>query len=418
MRRLGGKLGALQERPFRLLWLGRTSSSVGDALIGVALAFAVLQVTGSPTDLGLVLAAYTISRVALILVGGVYADRLPRREVMLICDGSRAIVQAFVAAMLFTGQMTLGLFLFSAAVTGAATAFFGPASTGLVPQTVSPDRLQQANALLGLSQSTTNVFGPALSGLIVAGIGSGWVFAIDAGTFVASAFFLLQLRLPALARPPARHFVTELATGLHEVRTRTWVWVPLVAFSLTNLSFAAFLVLGPVVARNELGGARDWGLISTGGAIGALLGGAFALRLRPSHPLFAGFTAWALCAIPLFMLAPPLPVAAIAAGYAVGLGGISFGSSLWETTLQSQIPREVLSRVSSYDWLVSLVFMPVGFVLLGPLADAVGVSTTLIGAGAVIAVVNLAVAAVPGVRRVTSTVPDAAAAVLEPRAAA
>jgi MFS family permease len=418
VRRLGGKLGALQERPFRLLWLGRTSSSVGDALIGVALAFAVLQVTGSPTDLGLVLAAYTISRVALILVGGVYADRLPRREVMLICDGSRAIVQAFVAAMLFTGQMTLGLFLFSAAVTGAATAFFGPASTGLVPQTVSPDRLQQANALLGLSQSTTNVFGPALSGLIVAGIGSGWVFAIDAGTFVASAFFLLQLRLPALARPPARHFVTELATGLHEVRTRTWVWVPLVAFSLTNLSFAAFLVLGPVVARNELGGARDWGLISTGGAIGALLGGAFALRLRPSHPLFAGFTAWALCAIPLFMLAPPLPVAAIAAGYAVGLGGISFGSSLWETTLQSQIPREVLSRVSSYDWLVSLVFMPVGFVLLGPLADAVGVSTTLIGAGAVIAVVNLAVAAVPGVRRVTSTVPDAAAAVLEPRAAA
>src|SRR5215208_5403838 len=202
LRQLGGRLGALQERQFRLLWLGRVSSSAGDSLIGVGLAFAVLEVSGSATALGLVLALWTLSRVALTLVGGVFADRLPRREVMLVCDGARATVQAFTAAMLLTGQMTLTMFCVTISIFGAASAFFGPASTGLVPQTVSKARLQNANALLGMSQSMTNVFGPVLSGILVAGFGTGWVFAVDAVTFVASAIFLLQLRLPAHQRPP------------------------------------------------------------------------------------------------------------------------------------------------------------------------------------------------------------------------
>jgi MFS family permease len=167
------RFGPLRSRDFRALFAAHLVSVVGDGLVGVALAFAVLSVSESPFDLGFVLAAFTISRVALTLVGGVYADRLPRREVMLVCDGVRAIVEAFTAAMLLAGQMTLPLFFVTAAVFGAASAFFGPASTGLVPQTVSTDRLQNANALLGMSQSMTNVFGPVLSGLLVAGIGAG-----------------------------------------------------------------------------------------------------------------------------------------------------------------------------------------------------------------------------------------------------
>jgi MFS family permease len=420
LRQLGGKLGALQESQFRLLWLGRVSSCAGDSLIGVALAFAVLEVSGSATALGLVLALFTLSRVALTLVGGVFADRLPRREVMLVCDGVRAIVEAFTAAMLLTGQMTLGMFCVTISIFGAASAFFGPASTGLVPQTVSPERLQEANALLGMSQSMTNVFGPVLSGLLVAGVGTGWVFAVDAGSFVASAIFLLRLKLPAHERPPAQHFLTDLAKGLHEVRIRAWVWTSMVAFSITNLCFAAFLVLGPVVARNEFGGARQWGVIATGGAIGAVLGGAWALRVRPGRPLFAGFAAWTLLALPLLALAPPLPALVVAVSYGVGLAGISFGNALWQTTLQARIPRDVLSRVSSYDWLTSFVFMPIGFVAFGPIAKEIGIGKTLLIAGATLAVANLIVALLPPVRAITGEVAERRSVrrPAEPRAAA
>jgi MFS family permease len=420
LRQLGGKLGALQEGQFRLLWLGRVSSSVGDSLIGVALAFAVLEVSGSATALGLVLAVWTLSRVALTLVGGVFADRLPRREVMLVCDGVRAMVEAFTAAMLLTGQMTLPMFFVTASIFGAASAFFGPASTGLVPQTVSKERLQEANALLGLSQSMSNVFGPVLSGILVAGFGTGWVFAIDAVTFVASAIFLLQLRLPAQQRPPAQHFLVDLAKGLNEVRTRAWVWTSMIAFSITNLCFAAFLVLGPVIARDHLGGASRWGIIATGGAIGAVLGGAWALRLRPHRPLAAGFTAWALCALPLFALAPPFPALVVAVVYGVGLAGIAYGNALWQTTLQARIPQDVLSRVSSYDWLVSFIFMPIGFVAFGPMAKAIGIGTTLFIAGTGLAAANLAVALLPPVRAITAEVAERRSVrrPAEPRAAA
>jgi MFS family permease len=406
--RIQGKLGALQEAPFRLLWLGRVSSALGDSLMGVALAFAVLSVSGSPTDLGLVLACFTVSRVALTLVGGVYADRLPRRAVMLGSDGVRALVEAFTAVMLLTGNMTLPLFLVTAAIFGAASAFFGPASIGLVPQTVSTERRQSANALLGMTQSITNVFGPVVSGLLVAGVGAGWVFAIDSVSFLASAAFLLRLRLPAHERPPTQHFVTDLAKGFHEVRTRTWVWMSMLVFSITNLCFAAFLVLGPVIASEQLGGAREWGFISTGGAIGAVLGGAAALRVHPSRPLTAGFAAWILCSLPLFALAPPLPALAVAAAYGIGLAGISFGTALWETTIQTLIPHEVLSRVSSYDWLISLVFMPIGFVAFGPLAAAVGFGTTLVLAASALAASNFVVALSPAVRAIRGPVAGAA----------
>jgi MFS family permease len=404
-----------------MLWLGRVSSAMGDSVIGVALAFAVLATSRSAVALGLVLACFTLSRVALTLVGGVFADRLPRREVMLVCDGARAIVQAFTATMLFTGQMTVPLFCVTISIFGAASAFFGPASTGLVPQTVSPERLQSANALLGLSQSLTNVFGPAISGVFVAAFSPAWVFAFDALTFVVSAYFLLRLRLPAHVRPMTQNFVADLAKGLHEVRSRAWVWASMISFSLTNLCFAAFLVLGPVVARDELGGAREWGWIAAGGAVGAVAGGALALRLRPRRPLSAGFSAWMLCALPLLALAPPLPALAIAGGYAIGLAGISFGQALWQTTLQERIPAEVLSRVSSYDWLVSFVFMPIGFIAFGPLAEEIGIGTTLVAAGLVLAATNLTVALLPPVRAIanaSSETPRRLRRRAEPRAAA
>ncbi|MGH3130465.1 MAG: MFS transporter [Gaiellaceae bacterium] len=187
---LRASLGALEERPFRLLWLGQTSSAVGDALIPVALAFALLQeLDASAADLGLVLAAFSLSRVAFTLVGGVWADRLQRRLVMLVCDGIRAAVEFFTFGMLVAGAMELWMFGVTAALFGAASAFFGPASIGLIPETASRERLQQANALIAISRNGTSIFGPAVSGALVATIGPAWLFAVDGATFVASAGF-------------------------------------------------------------------------------------------------------------------------------------------------------------------------------------------------------------------------------------
>ena len=391
----------LAERSFRLLWLGRVSSAAGDALIPVALAFAVLSVNGSATALGSVLAAFTLSRVAFTLAGGVVADRLPRRAVMLACDGIRAVVEAFTAVMLLTHNMTLPLFLVTAAIFGAASAFFGPASDGLVPQTVSAANLRPANALLGISRNALNIFGPAASGAIVALVGTGWVFAIDSASFVASAYFLLQLQVRTHMRPAHSHFLKQLRDGYHEVTSRAWVRAPIVGFAISNFCFAAFIVLGPKIFLEHFDGAREWGIVSACGAIGGILGGLASVRFRPTHPLSAGFFASMLIGVPIAALAGPLPVVAIAASWTLGLGAVALCNTWWETTLQRDIPESVYARVRSYDILVSFVFMPLGYVTFPLIADAIGYEWTLLAAALVTAATNLVVAFVPGVHAVT-----------------
>ena len=411
---LGGAVQPLRERQFRLLWLGQVASGMGDALVPVALAFAVLSVNSSATALGGVLAAFTLTRVVFTLVGGVVADRLPRRAVMLACDGVRAAVEAFTAAMLFTHNMTLPLFLVTAAIFGAASAFFGPASDGLVPQTVSAANLRPANALLGISRNALNIFGPAASGAIVALAGTGWVFAIDSASFVASAYFLLQLQVRTHMRPAHSHFLKQLRDGYHEVTSRAWVRAPIVGFAISNFCFAAFIVLGPKIFLEHFDGAREWGIVSACGAIGGILGGLASVRFRPTHPLSAGFFASMLIGVPIAALAGPLPVVAIAASWTLGLGAVALCNTWWETTLQRDIPESVYARVRSYDILVSFVFMPLGFLVFPLLARVWGYEETLLAAALVIAVTNLVVGFVPGVHAVTEA---PATALAEPRVA-
>jgi MFS family permease len=391
----------LQERQFRLLWLGQVASGAGDALVPVALAFAVLSVDRSATALGGVLAAFTLTRVVFTLVGGVVADRLPRRAVMLVCDAVRAVVEAFTAAMLFSHHMTLPLFFITGAIFGAASAFFGPAADGLVPQTVSPANLQPANAVLGISRNALNIFGPAVSGAIVALAGTGWVFAIDSASFVVSAFFLLQLQVRTHTRPESSRFMLQLRDGFHEVTSRSWVRAPLVGFAISNFCFAAFIVLGPRIFLDQFDGARDWGIVSTCGAIGGILGGLASVRFRARHPLSAGFFACMLIAVPIAALAGPLPVAAIAIAWMLGLGAVALCNTWWETTLQREIPESVYARVRSYDILVSFVFMPLGFVAFPLLARGLGYEHTLLAAAVVTAATNLVVGSLPGVHAVT-----------------
>src|SRR5215218_637104 len=225
-------------------------------MIVVAIAFAALRIGGSPTSVGLVFAANLVPRAALMLVGGVWADRLPRQYVMLTADLVRGAGQSVGAFLLLTGRAELWHLAVIAAVHGAGVAFFVPASSGLVPDTVSPARLQQANALMGISRHVFGVAGPALSGVLVAAFGPGWVYAIDAVTFAASAWFLVQL--PVLESAGERkNFVADLVEGWRELTARTWVWTSILYFGVWNLAVAPFFVLGPVVCERELNGARD-----------------------------------------------------------------------------------------------------------------------------------------------------------------
>jgi MFS family permease len=391
---------ALAERDFRLLWLGQTGSAIGDALVGVALAFAVLEVGGGAADLGLVFAAFAVPRVVLTLAGGVWSDRLPRQRVMVACDVVRAMAQAVVSTLLITGSGQVWHLMALAVVMGSAHAFFVPATTGLMPQVVSRSRLQQANALISISQSVAHIFGPLAAGLMVATVGPGWAFAIDGVSFLLSAGFLLGMRVPVAVVEDRRTFVAELAEGWREVRTRSWVMAAIITFALSNASLGAFQVLGPIVATRDLDGAASWGIILAGGAIGGVLGGMLSLRWKPRRPLVPGFVVMALATIQLLLLVPPFPAAVVAAGTMVAFGGIVLSNTFWDTMLQQHIPPTAMSRVSSWDWMVSLLLQPVALAAVGPISEVIGLRETLLLAAGVGIVANLGVLAVPSVRRV------------------
>ncbi|HEV2901823.1 MAG TPA: MFS transporter [Gaiellaceae bacterium] len=400
------RLGALQERQFRLLWLGQTASAFGDSLIYVALPFAVIQAGGGAAELGLVLAAFTLARAGFIVVGGVWADRLPRRLVMLACDVIRAAVQAAVAVALLTGSMEIWMFVVTSTLFGAAQAFFAPASTGLVPETISDARLQEANALLKVSEGAATIAGPAFAGVLVAVFEPGVVYAIDSLTFMASAVFLARLRLKPREPSPRQRFVADLLDGAREAWSHMWLRAGFLAAAVANVGIGIMIVLGPLIAAEELGGAAAWGLILTGGAIGGLLGGVLALRFSPSRPVPLALIVWSFGSLPLLALVPPLPALAIATANAVFAFGIVLGNTIWETLQQREIPAERLSRVNSFDWMVSLIFMPVGQALAGPLAEAVGFEPVLIGAALLIAVPCFAVLPLAGVWRGPTLAPS------------
>lgn len=396
-----GRLGALTEPQFRLLFIGQTASAAGDSLIPVAIAFAVLGIGGTAAELGIVFAAFTVAHVVLVLAGGVWADRLPRQLVMVACDVVRAIGEVVLAVLLISGTAQVWHLAVGAAVIGAASAFFLPASSGLVPQVVSAGRLQQANALLGLSRSATGIFGPPVAGLLIAISGTGIVFLIDSVTFVVSAISLLLLRVPATdAKPSGQRFFADLAAGWREVTQRRWILAAICAFAITNMATSPFFILGAVVADAELGGAAAWGLILTGGGIGGLIGGLVALRLRPKRPLLTGFLISSAMSLPLLALVGPLPVLLIAASSLISTASIQLANTWWFTMLQQHVPEHARSRVSSYDWLVSLVFAPLGFMLAGPLALAIGLAPTLIGAAVIALIGNYGVLLVRDVREV------------------
>jgi MFS family permease len=388
LRPLPRSLSVLDQRRFRRLFVSQSVSSLGDKVVPVGLAFAVLDAGGSVSDLGLTLAAASVPMLLFLLPGGVWADRLPRILVAVVADLVRAIAQGATALVLLTGGAShLVLVVVLQAVYGTARAFFQPALTGLVPELVPAQELQAANALVSMTRYAAAVAGPGLAGVVVATAGGGWTLALDAVSFVVSALLLRGLHVPAAVRAGARRTtaLVDLRQGWDAFRTRGWLWGSVVYFAIfQGTVLAAVQVLGPAVALDDLGGRGAWAAISIGLGAGSVAGSVVALRWRPRHPLrtIVPLFAAAWTAV-LAALLSGLPVSVITLLAAGGGAATSVFGAAWSTTLQTHVEPEMLSRVSAYDWLGSQLLQPVGFALIGPLAAQFGIRAVLIAAAAV-----------------------------------
>ena len=385
------------------MWTGSATSALGDAVVQIALIFAILRIGGTASDIGAVLAATTSARVAFLLAGGVWADRLQRQYVMLTADGVRGVVQAGLAALLLSGHAHIWELAVGGALYGAAASFLEPASTALVPETVPAGQLQQANSLLGLPQSFFSVAGPAVGGVLIAVFGPGWLFAADAASFFVSLACLALLRVPPRPVPAARPFLADLTQGWHELAIRPWYWVNLLAHACCNFVVPALFVLGPVIAARSLGGAPAWGALSASWGSGAIVGSVVGLRVKPRRPLVATDLLLAGIGLPLLALAFSRSVALIAAAEAVFGFTMIMGNSVWLTTMQALIPDVVRARVDAYDGFASLVIMPAGWLVMGPLSSSIGFAATLASAAAIGSIPCVLVALVPQVRRAHRT---------------
>jgi predicted MFS family arabinose efflux permease len=412
--------GVWKNRSFRLLVVGQGVSSIGDGVAPVALAFAVLGLTGSVGDLGLILAARSLPLIVFVLVGGVLADRLPRKTVMFCSDLVRAATQGASAVLLLTGSAHVWQLAVLQALYGGARAFFGPASRGILPELVAEDDLQHANGLMGIAENLSSIAGPALGGVLVVAAGAGWGLAFDGAAFLASVLSLQLMRAPGTTRPERTSMLAEMREGWRAFASRRWLWVSVASLPLILvIVFAPLEVLGPAVARAHLGGAGAWAAVNTAIGVGAVLGGAAGFRWKPRFPLRAAFL-MTIAGEPalLFLLARAelLPLIIVFA-FLSGLAGTWF-NVLWFTVMQREIPANELSRVSSWDDFGSFLLQPIGLALVGPIAVAVGISTTLYVAAGLALLITLAVLAVRDVRDFSLSSRDGADGELDARAAA
>jgi MFS family permease len=384
------------QRAFRLLFAAQSISALGDRLVPVALAFAVLDLTESPTALGAVLAAQTIPLVAFVLFGGVWADRLSRRRVMLASDLVRAVSQGASAVLLLTGRAHLSELVALQAVYGTAVAFFGPAALALVPETVEIGQLQQANSLIALANNVAAVIGPAVAGVIVAAAHPGWGLAFDAVTFLGSAACVGAMP-PVVAKVRERaSMLSELRAGWSAFRARRWLWITVACFTLyIGFGWAPWQVLGPQIARQSLGGPGGWAAIVVALGVGSVAGGIMALRLRPRYPLRTSIALFVMVTPAMMALLAahaPLPLI-LALAVIDGSAGTMF-NTFWFTSMQSEIPAGEQARVFSWDYLGSTAMLPVGQALSGPVAARLGLSTTLYcAAGVTFVLFSLALSA-------------------------
>ncbi|MEO6867958.1 MAG: MFS transporter [Gaiellales bacterium] len=373
-------LEPLRQRRFRLLFLAQCASFLGDSIFIIALAFAVLQVTGSARDLSLVLGIGTGLLVLSFLVSGVWADRLPRLPLMIASDVVRLASQGTLAVLLITDTATLGWLIMLNGVYSMATAFFQPARTGITPQLLDVRMLIPGNGLMAMAENVVWMIGWAVGGLLVAWVGVGWAIAIDAATFLVSALFLLAIgRVPRAVRSEERtSFLYELRDGFREVTSRRWLWFVVINSTLFLMVYEAPMqILGPLTMKADYNGASTWGFALSAMAGGAMLGAIVSASNRLPRPMLV-----ALC---LFFASAAVPVLLLVAAplWAImlcnALAGFGFGlfDTVWRSAIQHGVPADKVARVSAWDWMGSLAGMPIGFALAGVLVEWIGRDATL-----------------------------------------
>ncbi|GIH80063.1 MFS transporter [Planobispora longispora] len=393
----------LAVRDFRCYYLGQTASAFGDALTPLAIAFAVLHLTGSPADLGIVVLSTRLPVIALTLLGGALGDRFSRRGVMLLADLMRFLAHGATAVLLLTGTAQIWMLVVLQLLAGAGSAFFNPAAVGLVPSLAGRKHLQAANSLLAVSRSATSILALGTAGALVAVAGPGWAVLIDALSFLISAAFLYRLPRAATAQPygPRPGLLAGIGAGVAQVMGRSWLRLWIVHVCLTNMiAVSPILVLGPYIADDHLGGAPAWSAIGIGYAAGGIAGGVIAARWRPARPMVA--------ALSVFLLMIPLPalLALPAATWQLVFAAVTAGlqlvvyNVLQTTALQHNLPEEHLARASSVVMLGALVAAPIGMGLAGPAAAAFGTRTVLTASAVLATLTTLAALPVPAVWRI------------------
>jgi MFS family permease len=390
---------------FRYQFFAQATSVVGSTLSPVALSLGVLQLTGSAHQFSLVLAASSVPIVLFVLIGGVWADRLPRHKVMVTADLICAATQTSIGLMLVTGSFHLWLAVVAQFLTGTALAFYYPSINGLTAHNVPAERLQRANAMLSLTRSVAGSVGPLVAAVLVIAGDAGEALLFDAFTFIVSAFLLSRLSVPSARDGLATgtRFVTDLVSGFREVTSRSWVWSSILSFMVGHLATALLLVLGPLLLSQRGRSQIEWGALIAALSVGQILGDLIALRIRPGRPLVLSRLAESLAASVPFALALNTPgwvvvAAAVPAGVALTLP-----DALWFTALQQHLPAEALSRVSSYDWLGSLSLRPIGYLCAGALATTIRPAPTLAAAAGLLIIVKLTGLLFADVRALTAT---------------
>ncbi len=384
----------LRHRDFRMLWLAQSASVIGDNIVLVALALFVIERTGSATDLGLVLAAQALPLVAFLLVGGVWADRLPRHRVMIATDLVRFTLHALLALLIFAGRVPIRQLVVIEMLFRSAEAFFRPAANGLLPQTVPEADIQQATALTTISNNVSEFAGPALATALVLGAGAGWAFALDAATFLVSAAFLSRVRPRPRGEPPAAGADGQrvgvwrsIREGSREVRERAWVWATLASFCVALFcGLASWYVLGPIVAREQYGHIAVYGVVESAIGFGTIIGALAGVGWRPRYPMRLGILATLLWPLSAILYAAGVTLFVVVPASVLAGAGFALFDVWWVTALAERIPPGALSRVTSYDWMVSLALLPLGYAAMGPLAARLGAVNVLLGGSALAAV--------------------------------
>jgi MFS family permease len=377
---------------------------IGTGVVPVALSFALLKDGRSVQDVGYVFAAQTVPLIVLLLIGGVTADR-SRKTVMVSADLARCLSEAALASLFIVSIPSLYVVMGLAAVLGVGQAFSSPALSGLMPQLTTSSNLHQANAIKASASSTGQLIGPALAGVVIAVANPGWALSIDGFSYAVSALCIVLLRIPNTSVKTKESVLTQLGHGWREFSSRSWLWIIVVQFGLYRMVvYGPFLVLGSVLADRYMGGSSAWALILSSQGTGAIIGGFAMQRFRPRRPLVVAVVATFAFAGPVGCLAFRVPALGVAGASALAGVGVAVFVTLWESTIQREIPAHLLSRVAAYDWLGSYALTPVGFVVAALLSTQIGIRSTLLLAAIWAVLGSTVVLAIPSVRRIHADV--------------